>query len=107
MPSGKGYADFVYLPRLRYVAEYPALVVELKWDNSAESAINQIRERKCTESLKEYTESILLVGIYYDKRAERTSAQSRELKSRNLCSGKRQRPVSRPLLFTSFPFLRE
>ncbi len=70
MPSGKGYADFVYLPRLRHVAEYPALVVELKWDKSKESAIEQIKERKYTESVKEYTGNILLVGINYDKESK-------------------------------------
>ncbi len=70
MASGKGYADFVYLPRPKYLSDYPALVVELKWDKSAESAIAQIRERRYTENVSEYTGSILLVGINYDKDAK-------------------------------------
>jgi hypothetical protein len=68
--SGKGYADFVYLPRPKYLSDYPALVVELKWDKSAESAIAQIKERRYTENVSEYTGSILLVGINYDKDAK-------------------------------------
>lgn len=67
MASGKGYVDFVYLPRPKYLAEYPALVIELKWDRSAEGAIRQIKERKYTESIEEYAGNILLVEINYDK----------------------------------------
>ena len=67
LPSEKGYADFVYLPLPENRGMYPALVIELKWDKSAESAITQIKERKYTENIKEYTGNILLVGINYDK----------------------------------------
>lgn len=30
LPAGRGFADFVYVPKPEYIAEYPALVVELK-----------------------------------------------------------------------------
>ena len=70
-PSGKGFVDFVYIPRKEYVEQYPALVVELKWNNDAVSAIDQIRERNYPDSIKEYTDNILLVGINYDKKTKK------------------------------------
>lgn len=45
----------------------PALVVELKYDRSACSAIRQILDRQYTQTLEDYTGEILLVGINYDK----------------------------------------
>lgn len=68
-PSGKGVADVVYLPRRDI--DKPALLVELKWDKSAESAIRQIKERRYMDWIKEYTGTILLVGINYDKENKR------------------------------------
>ena len=70
MPTGRGFADFVFIPRMEYVRDYPALLVELKWNKSAETAIRQIKERKYPESLKSYTGDILLVGINYDKKTK-------------------------------------
>lgn len=46
------------------------LVVELKWDKSAESAIKQMKEKKYFESLEEYQNNMLLVGINYDKKTK-------------------------------------
>lgn len=65
LPSGKGFADMVFLPRKK--TDKPALLVELKWDESAEGAIKQIKEKKYVRSLQAYGEKILLVGISYDK----------------------------------------
>ena len=67
MPSGRGFADFVYLPKPEYTDEYPALVVELKWNKNAKTAMQQIKDKKYTESLSDYTGNILMVGINYDK----------------------------------------
>ena len=66
MPSGKGFADVVYLPRRN--VDKPALVVELKWNKSAEGAIAQIRGRKYASWIEDYTGEILLVGISYDEK---------------------------------------
>lgn len=46
---------------------YPALVVELKWNKHAETALEQIKAKKYPESVLNYTGNILLVGINYDK----------------------------------------
>lgn len=66
LPTGKGYADIVYIPRKKY-ADKPALVVELKWNMSAEGAIAQIKKRQYVKALEEYTGNLLLVGINYSK----------------------------------------
>lgn len=65
LPSGKGFADVVYLPKKE--VDCPALVVELKWNNSAEGAIAQIKERQYANWIKGYTGNILLVAINYTK----------------------------------------
>lgn len=64
-PSGKGFADVVFLPR-KDADMYPAIVVELKYDKNADSAIRQIKERRYTGKLRGYENAILLVGIDYD-----------------------------------------
>ena len=64
LPSGKGIADVVYLPKRR--STLPALVVELKWNKSSEGAIRQVKERNYPAVLKDYGGEIVLVGISYD-----------------------------------------
>lgn len=66
LPTGKGFADMVYVPRKKF-PDKPALVVELKWDKSAEDAIAQIKKKEYCKSLEEYSGNLLLVGINYDK----------------------------------------
>lgn len=67
LPTGRGFADFVYLPKPEYRTEYPALLIELKWNKDAKTALDQIKEKKYPDSLKQYTGEILLVGINYEK----------------------------------------
>ena len=69
-PSGKGYADIVYIPRIEYLDEYPAIVVELKWDGSAEDAVAQIKERNYLHKVLEKTDNIILVGINYNSKSK-------------------------------------
>ena len=70
LPSGKGFADVVYLPRRD--VDKPALVVELKWNRSAEGAIAQIKQKNYTDWLEGYAGDILLIGINYDKQKGHT-----------------------------------
>ena len=67
LPAGAGYADVVYIPLPD--SDWPALVIELKWNQSAEGAIDQIMNRRYPAVLKNMNRSILLVGITYDKDA--------------------------------------
>ena len=64
-PAGKGFADMVFLPLPH--TDKPALVVELKYDKTAETAIQQIKDRHYTQALDGYIGEIVLVGINYDK----------------------------------------
>ena len=61
----KGYADLVMIPR-RNVSK-PALVIELKFNHSADTAIDQIKHKEYPTKIAEYTGDLLLVGINYDK----------------------------------------
>lgn len=65
LPAGKGYADLVFRPRKNNTN--PALIVELKYDKSAEGAIDQIKKNQYADCLKDYSGDVLLVGINYDK----------------------------------------
>lgn len=65
LPTGRGFADVVFLP-LPFCNK-PALVVELKYDKSASTAIQQIKDRKYTQALEGYFGEVLLVEMNYDK----------------------------------------
>ncbi len=65
LPSGRGFADIVFLPLP--ASGKPALVVELKYDKTAKSAIQQIKDRQYAKALEGYAGDILLVGINYDR----------------------------------------
>lgn len=66
LPTGRGFADIVFLPLPS--AGKPALVVELKYGQTAHSAIEQIKDRQYTKALEGYVGEILLVGISYGKK---------------------------------------
>ena len=65
MPAGKGYADIVFLPK-KY-SDKPAMIIELKYDHTAEGAVAQIQEKQYMNVLEEYSGNVLLVGINYNK----------------------------------------
>ncbi|MCD7741624.1 MAG: ATP-binding protein, partial [Ruminococcus sp.] len=68
LPSGKGFADLAFLPYRN--TDKPAMIVELKYDKDADSAIKQIHENRYEGDLKRYFGNLLLVGINYDKNAK-------------------------------------
>lgn len=65
MPSGKGFADFTFIPRSN-AGWRPAKVVELKYNKTADTAIRQIKEKRYQGALSGYSDKVLLVGINYD-----------------------------------------
>ena len=69
-PSGKGFADVVYLPKRN--VDKPALIIELKWNKSVQGAIAQIKEKEYSAWLEGYTGEILLVGINFDEKKGHT-----------------------------------
>ena len=73
MPAGKGFADVVLVPRRN--VKQPAVVLELKYDQSAKTAIRQIKQKHYAEALQDYIGDVLLVGINYDKQSKRHTCQ--------------------------------
>ena len=81
LPTGKGFADLVFIPRRN--VDSPALLIELKCNKSADAAIDQIKRKEYPAKVAEYMDSassptmdpagsptpvgILLVGINYDR----------------------------------------
>lgn len=64
LPSGKGIADVVFIPKRN--TPDPAIVVELKWNKTSAAAISQIKEKQYPAVLEEYGGDIVLVGLNYD-----------------------------------------
>jgi hypothetical protein len=69
-PTGQGFADLVFLPKPKH-ANLPALLVELKWDKGADTAIRQMKEKNYPKAFEGYTGNILLVGVSYDKKTRK------------------------------------
>ena len=65
LPTGKGFADIVLIPRKNI--DSPAIVLELKYDKDADTAISQIHSKNYPAKILDYTGEILLVGINYEK----------------------------------------
>lgn len=74
LDSGKGYVDIAYLPAPKHPG-IPALVVELKYDKTAETAMSQIRRQKYPDRLEHYKGNILLVAVNYDKDLQNTNPE--------------------------------
>ena len=64
LPSGKGFADVVYLPKKDSVL--PVMIIELKWNKTDAGAISQIKKNDYPQIFRDYGGDILLVGICYD-----------------------------------------
>ena len=69
LPTGKGFADLVLMPR-KSVAK-PAILLELKYDKSADAAIEQIHRKQYSGKVAEYSGEVILVGINYDVKTKR------------------------------------
>ena len=63
LPAGKGFADIVFIPQDGTV---PLIVVELKRDTRVDKAIDQIKSREYPESLRQYKDNMILVGLSYN-----------------------------------------
>lgn len=74
LDSGKGYVDIVYLPSPKH-SDKPVLLIELKYDKTRQTAVDQIRLKKYPQMLEHYEGNILIVGINYDKDVSSTSVE--------------------------------
>ena len=79
LPTGKGFADIVLIPRKNVTT--PAIVVELKFNKDADAAIDQIKRKQYPAKVAQYADHLLLVGINYD----------RQTKTHTCCIEKRHR----------------
>ena len=64
LPTGKGFADIAFIPLDK---KDPAMIVELKYNKDADTAIKQIKEKRYPAVLENYLGNLLLVGVNYDK----------------------------------------
>ena len=68
MTAGKGFADVVFIP---FVQNFPAMIIELKHNRCAKSAVTQIKEKRYFDSLSHYEGELLFVGINYDEKTKK------------------------------------
>ena len=73
LPTGRGYADLVLIPRKN--VSKPAIVIELKSNETPSKAIAQIKDRHYTDKVAEYTGDLLLVDISYDSETKEHQCQ--------------------------------
>ena len=77
MTTGKGFADVVFIPISDNI---PAMVIELKHNKSADSALDQIKAKKYFASMQHYTGDLLLVGISYDEKTKEHECRIERMK---------------------------
>ena len=76
LPTGKGYADIALIP---FLPNIPALIIELKNNKSAESAIRQIKEKKYDDLFGHYRGDLLFVGINYNAKTKKHQCKIEEM----------------------------
>ena len=77
LPAGKGFADCAFIP---YKPNVPAIIIELKKDDTVDTAIDQIKERKYPEALEKYKDNLLLVAISYDSKTKEHRCKIEKIK---------------------------
>lgn len=75
LPTGRGFADIVLVPHKNI--DLPAVVLELKFNQDADTAIRQIQQKNYGDALKSYFGDIVLVGINYDRSTKSIAVSSR------------------------------
>lgn len=79
LPSGKGYADIVYIPKK--TSNKPAMIIELKWNKTSDGALNQIKQKNYPEIVKQLSGDVLLVGINYDEKTKKHECTIEKMKN--------------------------
>ena len=78
LPTGRGFADIVLVPHKNI--DLPAIVLELKFNQDADTTIRQIQQKNYGDALKSYFGDIVLVGINYDRSTKRHSCVIENIK---------------------------
>ena len=64
LPAGYGFADIGFIPKN---PKDPAILIELKCNHDADTAIKQIKNKNYPKAFENYLDNLLLVGVNYDK----------------------------------------
>ena len=64
LPAGYGFADIGFIPLNK---KDPAILIELKCNHDADTAIKQIKNKNYPKVFENYLDNLLLVGVNYDK----------------------------------------
>ena len=64
LPAGRGFADIGFIPKN---PKDPAILIELKCNHDADTAIKQIKNKNYPKVFENYLDNLLLVGVNYDK----------------------------------------
>ncbi|MBO4698676.1 AAA family ATPase [bacterium] len=64
LPAGRGFADIGFIPKN---PKDPAMIIELKFNHDADTAIKQIKNKNYPAAFENYLDNLLLVGVNYDK----------------------------------------
>lgn len=67
LDAGKGFVDIAYIP---LESNNPVLIIELKYDVSANAALKQIRSKNYAKDLASRYPMVLLVAINYDSKTK-------------------------------------
>ena len=75
MTAGKGFADVIYIPVHSGNPDRPAMIIELKRNDSPGSALGQIDTKQYYTALEHYRGQLLFVGIDYDEKEKTHSCK--------------------------------
>ena len=64
LPAGRSFADIGFIPKN---PKDPAMIIELKCNHDADTAIKQIKNKNYPAAFENYLDNLLLVGVNYDK----------------------------------------
>ena len=67
LPAGRGFADIGFIPLDK---KDPAILIELKCNQDADTAIKQIKNKNYPKAFENYLDNLLLVGVNYDKKTK-------------------------------------
>ena len=72
LDTGKGFADLTFIPKK---PDIPAMLVEFKYEKTADTAMTQIINRNYPDRLHLYKGNLILVGINYVKTVSSTDIE--------------------------------
>ena len=64
LTTGYGFADMGFIPLDK---KDPAMIIELKYNHDADTAIKQIKNKNYPAVFENYLDNLLLIGVNYDK----------------------------------------